>query len=102
MGTGRARELALTGRRIDAAEALELGVVDRIVELAELEGEATALAESLARRTLATLQGVRAAGWAHLDIPSALQREFELSIAAVLDPENVERMEAYLAQLGSR
>jgi enoyl-CoA hydratase/carnithine racemase len=102
VGTGRARELALTGRRIDAAEALRIGVADRVVPQDDLDREATALAESLARRTMATLQGVRAAGWAHLHTQSALRREFELSIGAVLDPENVARLEAYLLHLGSR
>jgi enoyl-CoA hydratase len=48
VGLGRARELVLTGRIIDAAEAERIGLVSRIVPAADLAAEAQALAERIA------------------------------------------------------
>jgi enoyl-CoA hydratase/carnithine racemase len=46
IGLGRARRLALTGRRVDAAEAERIGVVDHVVADGALDaGIATAIAE---------------------------------------------------------
>ena len=51
----RARELALLGDPISAEQAHGLGIVHRLVEPAEVESMAVALAESLAARPLAAL-----------------------------------------------
>jgi enoyl-CoA hydratase/carnithine racemase len=48
VGLARARELALTGREIEAIEAFEIGLVARVVPAEALEAEATATAEALA------------------------------------------------------
>ena len=48
VGEGRALEIMLTGRTIDAQEALSLGLVTRVVPAAELQHEAMALAQRLA------------------------------------------------------
>ncbi len=48
VGQKRAMEIALLGDRFDAARALELGLVNRIVPLAELNAEALKLARRLA------------------------------------------------------
>jgi enoyl-CoA hydratase len=47
VGLGNARELCPTGRRIDAAEALRIGLVTRVTEPAELLDDAMALARSI-------------------------------------------------------
>ena len=49
VGGGPARDLLLTGRQIDAAEALRIGLVSRIVPDGTVEREARALAEAVAR-----------------------------------------------------
>jgi 2-(1,2-epoxy-1,2-dihydrophenyl)acetyl-CoA isomerase len=49
LGLLRAKELAYSGRRIDAAEALALGLVNRVVPDAELETAAWEQAEAFAR-----------------------------------------------------
>ena len=49
VGSGRAKALVLTGRQIDAEEALRIGLVDRVVPAADLLDNALALAASLAR-----------------------------------------------------
>ena len=48
VGKGRAHELLLTGDRIKADEALRIGLVNRVVPAADLEGAARALAARLA------------------------------------------------------
>ena len=49
VGVGRAKELALTGRRITAEEAFQMGIVTRLVEREQLEAATTALAQELCR-----------------------------------------------------
>jgi enoyl-CoA hydratase len=48
MGTGPAREMCLTGRPYDAEEALAVGLVNRVVDLAELLDVATGVAREIA------------------------------------------------------
>ena len=48
LGVLRAKELVLSGRRVGAREALELGLVSRVVPDGEQEQQARALAEELA------------------------------------------------------
>ena len=48
VGLARARELALTGREVGATEALEMGLVARVVPAAALEAEAASTADALA------------------------------------------------------
>jgi enoyl-CoA hydratase/carnithine racemase len=48
VGPARARELLLTGRRVDARTAERIGLVNQVVPDAELQNEAFALAKSLA------------------------------------------------------
>jgi 2-(1,2-epoxy-1,2-dihydrophenyl)acetyl-CoA isomerase len=49
VGTRKALEIALLGEHFDAAEALRLGLVNRVVPAAELDAQAFALAQRLAR-----------------------------------------------------
>jgi len=48
VGLGRAKELVLTGRRIDTSRALEIGLVSRVVASTELRSAAEELAAELA------------------------------------------------------
>jgi enoyl-CoA hydratase/carnithine racemase len=59
LGTQRAAELLLLGKPIDAATALGFGLVNRVVEDAELPGAARALAEAVARQPAGSLSATR-------------------------------------------
>lgn len=78
IGSGMAAELAFTGDVIDAARALEIGLVNRVVPPEALLDEATALAARIAtypRLALeATKQQLRQS-W-HLDLISSMNASF--------------------------
>lgn len=57
-GRAATLELCLTGAPIDAARALQLGIVNRVVPAAELEAETMKLAEQLANAAPLALRGV--------------------------------------------
>jgi enoyl-CoA hydratase len=57
-GRAAALELCLTGTPVDAARALQLGIVNRVVPAADLEVEVMVLAERLAASAPLALRGV--------------------------------------------
>lgn len=59
IGGGLARDLCLTGRRIEAQEALRIGLVSSVVPLDRLLDEAMAVANSIAEAPLAALKQVK-------------------------------------------
>ncbi len=61
MGLMRARDLFLSGRRLGADEALRLGLVHRVIALAELEAETTAYAQTIADNAPLTLAAIKRA-----------------------------------------
>jgi len=79
VGLGRALDLILTGRPVDAAEALRIGLADRVVPAGEARPAAEALAASLAALPQTCLRQDRLAVYAGLGQPidAALGIEFE-------------------------
>jgi len=59
VGLGNARELCLTGRRIDAAEALRMGLVTRVTEPDDLHSEAFAMARTIIEAPQAALEAAK-------------------------------------------
>jgi 2-oxoglutaroyl-CoA hydrolase len=49
VGLGRAKDIVMRGRRVDAAEALSLGLVARVVAVEELDGAVAELVDELSR-----------------------------------------------------
>jgi enoyl-CoA hydratase/carnithine racemase len=74
IGLARAKELALTGRILEAAEASDYGLVSRVVPGADLIAEAVALADELAA----------GAPLAQRFIKAGLDRSFEMSFEDAL------------------
>jgi len=61
VGPAKAKELIFTGETIDADEALRIGLVNRVVEEAELEDAVTALAERIAGQPPIAVRGSKRA-----------------------------------------
>jgi enoyl-CoA hydratase len=77
IGRARAMELALTGRRIDAAEADRLGLVTRVVPADETLVAALELAATVASMPPLAVQAAKAAVNATQDLPLAEGLRFE-------------------------
>lgn len=60
VGAGRALELLFTGRLVSADQALEWGLVTRVVPAGELDAEASVLAAELAARAASTVAATKA------------------------------------------
>ena len=69
LGVGRALDLCLTGRWIDAKEALAIGLVAEVVPAAKLTRAAGALARRLGRLPRERLALAKLAVWDGLDLP---------------------------------
>ena len=81
---GIAKELILTGRRIDAAEALRVGLVDHVYPKDELMAEARKLAEEIAKLSPGIVEGAKRAAnlWMTTPLDSGLRMETDICLGA--------------------
>lgn len=102
IGEGRALDLILTGRAVDAAEALAMGLVNRVVEDGEARSAAEALADQIAAFPWATVLGDLAGGRQSLDQPvaDALRSEFARGVTALASPDVHAGVVAFLSGAG--
>lgn len=79
VGMGHAMDLILTGRKVEAAEALQMGLCNRVVPSGTAREAALALAHQLAAFPQQTMQADRLSAHAQWDLPlpQALQQEWD-------------------------
>lgn len=79
IGMGHAMDLILTGRKVEAPEALQMGLANRVVPSGQARGAALALAQQLASFPQATLRADRESAFHQWDLPlgEALQQEWQ-------------------------
>ncbi|GAB6859277.1 enoyl-CoA hydratase [Microbacterium xylanilyticum] len=84
VGYYKAAELVLSGRIMGAEEAERAGLVSRIVPAAELLAEASALAETIASKSLPSILAAKAALDAAMETPLAAGLDIEREAFAAL------------------
>ncbi|HET8576080.1 MAG TPA: enoyl-CoA hydratase-related protein, partial [Methylomirabilota bacterium] len=80
----KALEMILTGMRVPAAEALRIGLVERVVPVGELLPSAHALARSIAEKAPVALRYAKEAVVAGLELPLADGLRLENDLATLL------------------
>jgi enoyl-CoA hydratase len=87
IGMGHAMDLILTGRKVEAAEALQMGLANRVVSTGQSRDAAVALARQLAAFPQATMLADRESAHAQWDLPlgEALQQEWQRGKARLPD-----------------
>jgi enoyl-CoA hydratase/carnithine racemase len=97
VGLQRARALIMLSERFDAAQALEWGLLSKVVPDAELMPEALALARRIAALPMEPVRALRRilAGRAGEGLEAAMDAETEATIRGFLDPETAKRVAAF-------
>jgi enoyl-CoA hydratase len=78
VGVGKARELVLLGHTIDAAEALAIGLADRVFAPDALLAEARAAAEKIAKNAPLAVAHAKRALHVGENLPLAIAKELEI------------------------
>jgi enoyl-CoA hydratase/carnithine racemase len=98
VGYGKAVELTCTAARIDAAEALRIGLVEQVVADGDLEPAADALATTIAAQPPLPVRGVKRAMQAsyQLDRAAGLRFEAEQQAVCIRSDDMREALAAFL------
>jgi len=104
VGHAKALELSITGEQIDAAEALRIGLVNRVAQADQFPKELETLAQALAAgatRAIGTTKELLAEG-ARGSLSEALEREAATQAEAARSPDFLEGVQAFLEKRPAR
>jgi methylglutaconyl-CoA hydratase len=98
VGRGKALEMILTGMRIPAAEALRIGLVERVVPLAEHPSAAQALARTIADKAPVALRYAKEAvvGGIGLPLEDGIRLENDLATLLRTTEDRLEGAKAFV------
>jgi len=98
VGPSRAMEILVTGRPIDAAEALSLGMVDRVVSTERLMDEARGLAGAIGSGPGDAIADIKRSVWASMSagLEEQLERETASQLRAFSSPDGKEGVASFL------
>jgi enoyl-CoA hydratase len=97
VGVGQAMKLLLAGEPVDAETALRIGLVEEVVDDADLLARVQALAQKIASFSPIATQAVKAGVRAALSVPleQGLRYENELHVLCMSDKARVEGIKAF-------
>ncbi|ARK28899.1 enoyl-CoA hydratase-related protein [Halalkalibacter krulwichiae] len=97
IGTSRAKELILTARKIDAKQAYDLGILNRVVDKEDLISSAVELAEEIMKNgPLAVTQAKYAINYgSNVDVKTGLAIESKAYEVIIPTKDRVEALEAF-------
>jgi enoyl-CoA hydratase/carnithine racemase len=100
VGPARAKDLIMSGRMVDAAEALRIGLVDRVVPADAVYDEAVALVRPYVTGPAQALRAAKLAidGGLELDLASGLAWESQLFASLFATDDRREGMAAFIAK----
>jgi enoyl-CoA hydratase len=101
IGASRSHELMLTGRRLSAQEALQMGLVADVVDGAQLHARALQAAEQIAELAPWGVRLTKRGMWSALEIPSeqaAIEYEDRQQIMATFGRALPEAVDAFLSK----
>jgi enoyl-CoA hydratase len=102
VGMGRALDMILTGRGVPAAEAMTMGLADRVVPDGEALPDAIQLAQELAALPQACLRSDRRSAydaWS-MDLPDAIVNEYRHGLRTIESGETLEGARRFAAGAG--
>jgi enoyl-CoA hydratase len=105
IGAARAFEIMLTGRRVDAQEALAIGLVSRVVEDDEALNAALEVAREIAANSPYSIKHSKQVMWANLDAPSlaaAVELENHVQVIGLLTEDFREAIDAFTQKRAPR
>lgn len=100
----RAMEMLMTGDPIDAATALDWGLVNRVVPAQELDAAVRSFAERIVARSASVMALGKRAFYAQIDRPlhDAYTYTSEVMTCNLADPDSAEGMDAFLEKRPAR
>jgi len=104
IGPGRAMEMLMTGRMIDATEALSIGLADRVVPSADLAAETETFAQVIASGPPIAIAGIKRAlrRSEKNDLRAQIELESENQLAAFRSKDAAEGMAAFFEKRGAK
>ncbi len=99
IGAGRAFEIMLTGRPIDAAEALQIGLISDLVQPQDLMDKAMSCARQIAMLSPYSIKATKQIMWRNLDahdLHQAVELENQVQVVGLMTPDFAEGVQAFL------